>query len=361
MDISKIKIGSTIYDIKDVTARAAAVGTIKLKGTTTTALTDEATTNPIKISNADYTAVANDAVFYGKKEFVFDGTKWHEFGDMSGLGALATKDSASASYTPAGTNAASTVTLTGGSTSKLVTTSITGTNGTETVSAVTSTSSKLATTSITPTNGTESVSKVTKTASKLVTTSLKGVAGTLTTHDTPTLTTGSVGSASGWNAGTMFSATYDNETLTLTAGTVPSLTITSTTVGTGLTAGTAQTVATANSSATTVATGSVASTGTGSDIVTAVTISDKTVAKAGAAVTVATGALDAEDANGASIVATVTATDKTVAKAASAATTVATGQVASNGAGATVATALRTGGTAAAQKFTGTAATITVS
>jgi len=42
-------------------------------------------------------------VFYAKKEFVFDGTKWHEFGDMSGLGALALKDTASATYTPAGT------------------------------------------------------------------------------------------------------------------------------------------------------------------------------------------------------------------------------------------------------------------
>ena len=27
----------------------------------------------------------NLAVFYGKKEFVFDGTKWHEFGDLTGL------------------------------------------------------------------------------------------------------------------------------------------------------------------------------------------------------------------------------------------------------------------------------------
>jgi len=102
-EISKITLPSgTTYDIKDATARSQIGGAIIIRGTTTTALTDEATTNPITINGDSYTAVANDAVFYSKKEFVFDGTKWHEFGDMSGLGALATKDSASGSYTPAG-------------------------------------------------------------------------------------------------------------------------------------------------------------------------------------------------------------------------------------------------------------------
>lgn len=103
-EISKIKTtNGTVYDIKDTVARATMAGAILIKGTTTTALTDQATTTPIKINNADYTPKANDAVFYNKKEFIFDGTKWHEFGDMTGLGALATKDSASGSFTPAGT------------------------------------------------------------------------------------------------------------------------------------------------------------------------------------------------------------------------------------------------------------------
>lgn len=103
-DISKIELPSgTTYNLKDEVARQIAAGGIQLKGTTTTALTDEATTNPIKIGGQDYTAQNQDAVFYGKKEFVFDGTKWHEFGDMSGLGSLAKKNSASGTYTPAGT------------------------------------------------------------------------------------------------------------------------------------------------------------------------------------------------------------------------------------------------------------------
>ena len=106
-DISKIKLPSgSVYDIKDAVARQTLAGAIKVKGTTTTALTDEGTTNPITINNESYTAVANDAVFYNKKEYVFDGTKWHEFGDMSGLGSLATKNSVSATYTPAGSVAA---------------------------------------------------------------------------------------------------------------------------------------------------------------------------------------------------------------------------------------------------------------
>ena len=112
-DISQITLPSgTTYDIKDTVARQSATGGITLRGTTTTALTDEATTNPITINGNSYTAVNQDAVFYGKKEFVFDGTMWHEFGDMSGLGDLALKDSASGSYTPAGSVAAPTITVT---------------------------------------------------------------------------------------------------------------------------------------------------------------------------------------------------------------------------------------------------------
>lgn len=117
-DISQIKVTSgNIYNIKDAQARSdiaalqsTVAGTIQLKGATTTALADEGTTNPITIDGASYTAVANDAVFYNHKEFVFDGTKWHEFGDMTGLGALATKDSASGTYTPEGTINAQTFT-----------------------------------------------------------------------------------------------------------------------------------------------------------------------------------------------------------------------------------------------------------
>ena len=56
---------------------------VHFKGSTTTALTDGATTNPITIDGSSYTAVMGDMVIYGNKEFLFDGTSWHEMGDLS--------------------------------------------------------------------------------------------------------------------------------------------------------------------------------------------------------------------------------------------------------------------------------------
>lgn len=111
-EISKITLpsGST-YDIKDATAReliAQIDGYTAYLGVTTTALTDGATTNPITINGESVTAKSGNIVNYGSKEFIFNGTNWNEFGDLSGLGDLAFKDSASASYTPAGSVSLST-------------------------------------------------------------------------------------------------------------------------------------------------------------------------------------------------------------------------------------------------------------
>lgn len=106
-DISKITLpNGTTYNIKDADARSR-ISTLEsyseYLGVTTTALTDGADTNPIKINGADVTAKKGEIVNYGSKEFIFNGTVWQEFGDMSALKALAFKDSASGSYKPAGT------------------------------------------------------------------------------------------------------------------------------------------------------------------------------------------------------------------------------------------------------------------
>lgn len=96
--------GST-YDIKDAWARDAISelsGATKYIGVTTTALTDGCTTNPITINGQSVTAESGDIANYGSKEFIFNGTAWQEFGDLSQLGDLAFKDNASGSYTPAG-------------------------------------------------------------------------------------------------------------------------------------------------------------------------------------------------------------------------------------------------------------------
>lgn len=53
---------------------------VHYKGTTTTAISNGSTTNPITIDGEEYTAVFGDIVVYNYTEFVFDGTKWSEFG-----------------------------------------------------------------------------------------------------------------------------------------------------------------------------------------------------------------------------------------------------------------------------------------
>ena len=55
-------------------------GSTHYKGTTTTALENGSTTNPITINGESYTAVFGDVVVYNYTEFVFDGTTWGEFG-----------------------------------------------------------------------------------------------------------------------------------------------------------------------------------------------------------------------------------------------------------------------------------------
>lgn len=218
-DISKINVGGTSYNIKDAVARETLTGlsgAMHFIGTTTTAITDGSDTTPVAITGKDnVTPNAGDVVIYGKKEFVWNGSAWNEFGDMGSLKALAFKDSAEGTFTPQGTNSASAVTLTGGATAKLDT----------------------------------------------------GTINTATVHDTPTATTDSVGSASEWDEGTMFTAAVSGEELTLTAGTAPSLTVTSKTVATGITAGTAVNVLAGNT-AVTYAKGTVSSTGTGATVAT---------------------------------------------------------------------------------------------
>lgn len=105
--ISQIKLPSgSVYDIKDAEARELIEALGKpthFIGETTSKLEDGATTNPITIGGESVTAVAGDIVVYINSEFIYDGAKWILLGDLSGLKALAYKDSASGTYTPAGT------------------------------------------------------------------------------------------------------------------------------------------------------------------------------------------------------------------------------------------------------------------
>ena len=124
--LSKIVKGGNTLWLKDAEARQlisdiqiSITGAMHWKGYTTSELVDGSTTNPITIGGESVTCVAGDVVAIqggtgeADLEFVFSGTKWQEYGSTGSLKALAFKDSASASYTPAGTNQASAVSFSG--------------------------------------------------------------------------------------------------------------------------------------------------------------------------------------------------------------------------------------------------------
>lgn len=237
-EISKITLPSgTSYDIKDSTARQqiedisrSITGAMSYVGVTTTALSDGATTNPITIDGSTYNAKSGDVAIYGEKEFVFNGTRWNEFGDMGSLKALAFKDSTTATYTPAGSVSQPTFT---GSESTVAITAADNSNGNYqpkgTVSKPTFTgSASTASGKFTP-EGTVALTTGNKTA-----TVSKASSGTATytpegTVSVPTISVDTAGSTatvnSITNVGTLpdFSATVADENLTLgwSAGTLP--------------------------------------------------------------------------------------------------------------------------------------------
>lgn len=209
-DISKITLPSgTTYDIKDARARelvASLSGALTYLGTSSTALTDGCTTSPITVGSTSVTPKAGDIAAYGNSEFVWSAaeSKWREFGSTGSLKALAFKDSASTSYTPAGTVSQPT---------------FTGTKAT--ISS-----------SFTPA-GTVAISKGTGTANYTPAGTVSAPTVTVTPNTTSVKPFGSAGTLPS------FTASVSGETLSLgfSAGTLPS-------------AGTAVTVATGIKSAT---------------------------------------------------------------------------------------------------------------
>ena len=123
--ISKITLPSgTVYDLKDAYARSviqSIVGgdAVVFVGVSSTALTDGGTQKPT-IDGNQVNPKAGQLFFYGTKEFIWGkDDKWHELGSLDSLGALAYKDTASTSYTPAGS--VSTPTFTGTSSTVTIT------------------------------------------------------------------------------------------------------------------------------------------------------------------------------------------------------------------------------------------------
>lgn len=97
------------YELKDKYARDLIAQLLNFNhylGVTTTELVEDDTTNPITISGESVTATEGDVVTLSSdnSEMIFNSLgKWQKFGTLSGLGLLAYKDSASGTYTPTGT------------------------------------------------------------------------------------------------------------------------------------------------------------------------------------------------------------------------------------------------------------------
>ena len=142
--LSKIVKGQNTLWLKDAEARqeiedikSSITGAMHFIGVSSTAIADGDATGPWTINSKTYIAsgtpaegqvllAAGDVAVYapsGKAEleFVWSGTKWQEYGSTGSLKALAFKDNASATYTPAGTNGTSEVTFASGSGSNFVT------------------------------------------------------------------------------------------------------------------------------------------------------------------------------------------------------------------------------------------------
>ena len=96
------------YDLVDAGARELIKELLNFHewlGITTSAVEEGSSINPVVIDGVEVTAEAGDVVSRSTdhEDFVLSSTGvWQSFGHLSGLGALAFKDTASASYTPQG-------------------------------------------------------------------------------------------------------------------------------------------------------------------------------------------------------------------------------------------------------------------
>ena len=104
--IKQITLSGVTYDLVDQGARDLidALGDYAaFIGVTTSDISDGSSLNPIVINGEDVEARTGDICTKGSAEFIWNGSAWQAFGDLSALGELAYKDSASATYTPQGT------------------------------------------------------------------------------------------------------------------------------------------------------------------------------------------------------------------------------------------------------------------
>ncbi len=126
------------YDLKDAWSRdkinneilPVLEGGMHYVGVTTSAVTDGATVNPVAIVGKQdpVTVTSGDIVTKGNAEYVWDGSAWREFGDLSMLGDFAYVDVGHVSVTPHGTVSKPTFSGTSSSVSFTITETDSGSN-----------------------------------------------------------------------------------------------------------------------------------------------------------------------------------------------------------------------------------------
>lgn len=109
---------STDTTINITAADLGLASALSFAGTTLTALTDGATTNPIKIKQSsadttgtDYTAISGNVVLYNNKEFIWNGSAWEELGDESSHALKSVTINGDGTYITGGGNLSSNRTL----------------------------------------------------------------------------------------------------------------------------------------------------------------------------------------------------------------------------------------------------------
>lgn len=365
-DISKINLGGTVYNIKDSVARDAIVNTLKFKGITTTAITEDGTQVPTDIYGDKATAAdirVGDLVVYGKAEYVWIEKKtgetttkqWCMLDALNAYGKLASKDSASGTTSDNGTHKHTVAVPTWIGTATIFTGEFTPAGGVTLTAAAdgVKTAGTVSAPTITLAGG--STSKMKTATAKAVTGTGKAVTSVALTN--PALTTGT---ATFVTDGTVSAPTAGIKISAPTSAALTNASATSSNVVTNAT----YTAAT-ETLALTIGAPTITVAKTTGNFVTSATSADKFVTGVTLSLTTAKGLNAASLSAGSVTVGT--------AEFAQGATefTYATGAVAADGTGSTVVTALHTGATATAPTFTattglkatlgGTKATISVS
>lgn len=348
-DISKINLGGTVYNIKDSVARDAIVNTLKFKGITTVAITNEGTQVPTDIYGPKATVAdirVGDLVVHDKAEYVWIEKKsgetstkqWCLLDALNAYGKLAGKNSADGTTSSNGTHKHNvTVPTYIGAVSNF--------NGKYTPAG---TVTLTAAADGIKTSGTVSAPRITLdggATSKLKTATAKGVTGTgkavtSVSLTNPALTTGTATFVTG---GSVDAPTGGIEISAPTSAALTDASATSSSVVTNA----AYTAAT-ETLALTIGAPTITVNTTTKNFVTSATSANKFVTSVKHNLTTAKGL------NAASLSAGSIAIGTAVFAQGATEFTFATGQVAGDGTGATVATALHTGATATAPTFTAT-------